>query len=593
MPDPIYPSNVISNAPAYTCLTDSIVLDGSVSNATITWATASNPTNILSSPLTLYSADTLNLVMYATYTTNGCTAQTSYMIPLDQVTSDGGLLGYSNFPNSLITDTINCFNPTLTLECTVVGSIPGTAQWILNSVPIGNQLVVGETDTVGMDPLFHTKSFQFQTLNPVNGCTQNFDVVLFFDVESPFVAPLSDGSLNCSQSSVVLTHLPTAGSVIEGWLDANQIQTGIQTLTASSVGQFYYQVQNTVNGCFNTDTVNVIQTTELMLDLIDDTLICPNQTITVSVSPINNTEFCTYNWSDGSQSQTTSAIGGVDTELSVIVSNTSGCIGYDTVQVMITDPVIAEFETVSSCTSSALQIISVTGGGGNYSYSLDNQNWQMSTAFTDLSLGNYTIYVKDDLGCIYNFDKTIDGSGAGPDLNFLVSTYNETGDTIAFVNISSFAGFDSLTWTIPSIANVFSADDSLMILSIDVEGWYDIQLNGFIDTCGYSFVKSVYFGNNSPLFDTENDTKGIDSLSLFPNPTTGMFTVSFTLGIEQNYTMVVTNLQGQPLSGMDYSGSGTSVTKDFTFPSGTPPGNYRLHIIADFDAEQHSIILSN
>lgn len=590
LPDPIYPSNVISSAPAYTCLTDSIVLDGSVSNAIITWATASNPTNSLPSPLILYSSDTLNLVMYATYNSNGCTAQTSYNLSVDQTTSNGGLVGYSN---QLITDTINCYNPTLTLECTVVGSIPGSAQWMVNSIPSGNLLTVTTSDSAGMDPIYQTTSFQYQTLNPANGCTQNYDVVMFFDLENPFVASQADASLNCSQSSVAIAHVPTAGNVVEGWLDANQTQTGLQTLTASNVGEFYYQVQNTQNGCFNTDTVNVIQTTELMLDLIDDTLICPNQTITVSVSPINNTEFCTYTWSDGSQNQTTSAVGGVETELSVIVSNTSGCIGYDTVQVMITDPVIAEFETVSSCTSSALQITSVTGGSGNYSYSLDNQNWQTSTAFTDLSFGNYVIFIKDDLGCTYNFNKTIDGSGAGPDLNFLVSTYNEIGDTIAFVNISSFAGFDSLTWTIPSIANVFSADDSLMILSIDEEGWYDIQLNGFIDTCGYSFVKSVYFGNNSPLFDTENDTKGIDSLSLFPNPTTGMFTVSFTLGIQQNYTMVVTNLQGQPLSGMDYSGSGTSVTKDFTFPSGTPPGNYRLHIIADFDAEQHSIILSN
>lgn len=587
---PIFPVNVISSSPAFTCLTDSIVLNGAVPNAAISWATSANPTNSLPTPLTLYSIDTLNLIMIATYNSNGCVAQTNYSLSVDQTPTNGGLVGYSN---QLITDTINCYNPTLTLECSVVGSIPGTAQWMVNSIPSGNLLTVTTSDSAGMDPIYQTTSFQYQTLNPANGCTQNYDVVMFFDLENPFVASQANASLNCSQSSVAIAHVPTAGNVVEGWLDANQTQTGLQTLTASNVGEFYYQVQNTQNGCFNTDTVNVIQTTELMLDLIDDTLICPNQTITVSVSPINNTEFCTYAWSDGSQSQTTSAIGGVDTELSVIVSNTSGCIGYDTVQVMITDPVIAEFETVSSCTSSALQITSVTGGSGNYSYSLDNQNWQTSTAFTDLSFGNYVIFIKDDLGCTYNFNKTIDGSGAGPDLNFLVSTYNEIGDTIAFVNISSFAGFDSLTWTIPSIANVFSADDSLMILSIDAEGWYDIQLNGFIDTCGYSFVKSVYFGNNSPLFDTENDTKGIDSLSLFPNPTTGMFTVSFTLGIEQNYTMVVTNLQGQPLSGMDFSGSGTSVTKDFTFPSGTPPGNYRLHIIADFDAEQHSIILSN
>lgn len=588
----IFHSQVLASSPFFTCLTDSITLDGLVSNALISWATTANPINVLPSSLTIYSIDTLNLIMFATYNSNGCTAQTAYSIIVDQTTSDGALTGYPNYPTVQMADTINCFNSNLALTCEVIGSEPGTAQWLINNTLSGDQLILNASDSVGMDSFFNTKVFQFQTLNSSNGCIRDYNVVIVFDLESPFAASNEDESLNCSQSSVILNHLATSGNVLEGWLDETLNQTGSQSLLVSNIGEYYYQVKDTINGCIAVDTVNVIQTSELLLDLVSDTLVCPNQQVNLTVAPINNSESCTFNWSNGSQNQSITAIGGVDTELSVVVTNASGCVGYDTVSISITPPVLATFDAVSSCTSGAIQITTATGGSGNYSYSLDAQNWQTNTAFTDLTLGNYTIYVKDDLGCVYSFNETLDGNGAVPDLNFLVSTYNEIGDTIALVNISGFTGFDSLIWSIPAISTVLSVEDSLLILSIDEEGWFEVVLNGYIDTCMYSFKKAVYFGTESPLFDENYDTKGIDSLVVFPNPTTGFFTVEFTLGIEQNYTIVVTNLQGQAIASMSYSGTGNTVSKDFNFPLGTPPGNYSIHIIADFDAAHQSIILS-
>lgn len=337
----------------------------------------------------------------------------------------------------------------------------------------------------------------------------------------------------------------------------------------------------------------VTQTTELLLDLLTDTLICPNKQVSVSVSPINNTETCTYNWSNGSNNQTATATGGIDSKLSVIVTNASGCIGYDTVNILITPPVVAQIDAVASCNTGSIQVATIAGGSGNYSYSLDGQTWQTSTAFTQLDFGNFTVYIKDGLGCIYSFNKALEGTAISPDINFLASTYNKIGDTIALVNISTFKGFDSLVWTIPSSANVLSIHDSLVMLSIDIKGWYEVVLTGYIDTCFYSFKKSFYFGNESPFFNTNNNSKGIDSLVVYPNPTSGFFTVDFTLGVEQDYTIIVTNLQGQAISGMTHSGSGNTVSKDFTFPQGMPPGNYRIHIIAEFDAKQQSLILSN
>ncbi|TBW30375.1 LamG-like jellyroll fold domain-containing protein [Gramella sp. KN1008] len=41
----------------------------------------------------------------------------------------------------------------------------------------------------------------------------------------------------------------------------------------------------------------------------------------------------------------------------------------------------------------------MSGGNGNYQYSLDNTNFTTSTTFTGLSAGNYTIFVKDEKNC--------------------------------------------------------------------------------------------------------------------------------------------------------------------------------------------------
>ncbi len=47
----------------------------------------------------------------------------------------------------------------------------------------------------------------------------------------------------------------------------------------------------------------------------------------------------------------------------------------------------------------------VAGGEGNsYSYSLDGENYTQDTSFVGLSAGSYTLYVKDELACVFAYD---------------------------------------------------------------------------------------------------------------------------------------------------------------------------------------------
>ncbi|MDA7762198.1 hypothetical protein N8927_03275 [Crocinitomicaceae bacterium] len=591
------PVNVASIAPVptvFNCSTDSLYMTNTTMDAAVNWALNTDPNNLLSG-YTIYDAnDSLDVICYLTYDANGCTAQQSYTIQTDVQSLGGEIVGYTG---SIPLDTLDCNNPSLTLECEITSG-NGTVDWIIGGAPSGTILNLSEADTAGMTSL-GLQTYVYTTTNLDNGCTANYNAVVYFDFTPPFVVPYSGpSSINCSASDLELVHTLSGGNVIEGWLDASGVNTLDNTLFTNSIGSYVYEVVSLDNGCVAEDVVDVELTTELLLLLQEDILLCDGQTASISVSPINNMEATTYTWSNGEIGQVIDVTGGIDNELSVIAENASGCIGYDTIQVITASAIVAELEASSGCTGGAIQVLSVTGGTGNYSYSMDQSTWQSDPVFSDLAFGMQTIFIQDDLGCVYSFDAVIDANTSSYDINFLASTYNVQGDTIAIVNISNYSGFDSIQWVLPMGAIVHSIDDSMLVMSMDVEGWYDITMIGHQDTCQYAFTNAVYFGDYAPVFDENYEQMGITSVLVYPNPTLlsgappGFFNVDIELGVAQNYAVLVTNMSGQPVPGMSQSGVGQSLSIEFTFPIGTTPGPYVIHIIADYDAQQENIILN-
>jgi len=578
-------NSIVLNPAAFSCNTTSMEVLADAPGNNIYWEYDGNTAIPLPNPFSVYSTDSLNFTAYAQQISNGCTNDFSIAIPTDVVTAPGSISGYGSITIPL--DSLSCNNPALSLTCEATN---GTANWLINGTPTGSPVLnLTEADTAGMSG--NIKVFTFQTTHGTSGCTQDFDVVIQFDFEPPFVADYSGNpSINCSQSTVEIVH-QTAGNPIEGWLDEFGTQTGNDTLFAAASGDYYYQATGT-NGCLNTDTVTVLQTQEMIVNLPSDTLICPGESVSIQANPIINTgETPTFSWSDGSTINSGSATGGQDSELSVIVQTNSGCIGYDTTDILITPPIIAFFSASSGCTSAAIQVDSISGGSGNYEYSLDQINWQISPAFGNVNIGSVDIYIRDDLGCIYSFNETVNPSNSGLAVNFLVPTYNALGDTTVAVSFESFSGFDSLNWIVPSSADIVFESDSLIAFSINSEGWYDISLVGFDDTCQYLTTQSVYFGVK-PDFDSTANDWGIQTISVQPNPTSGAFTLTAELGKEQNYTILLTSISGQAIPAMTVNNSGNQINESFQFPVGTAPGSYVLHFVSDFDAHQLTIILN-
>jgi hypothetical protein len=588
------PSTIVQVPGVFDCATDSLYMTNTTPGTIVNWALNSDPNNLLTDFIIYDANDSLEVICYLTYDANGCTAQQAYNIDVNDETLTGEIVGYTG---SIPLDTLDCNDPNLVLEC-VLSSGNGIVEWVIDGVGAGNTLNLSESDTVGMSAV-NTQTYVYATTNLDNGCTSTANAVIYFDFTTPFISSYSGpSSINCSASDLELIHDLSGGNVQEGWLDASGVNTNSNSLFVNTIGSYVYEVISLDNGCSVEDTIEILLTTELLLELQEDILLCDGQIGSITVTPINNTETTSYTWSNGLSGQTIDVLGGTDTEVSVIAENSSGCIGYDTITVNTASAIEAVLEASSGCTGGAVQVLSVSGGTGSYSYSMDAFTWQQDPVFSELPFGDQTIYIQDDLGCTYSFLATIDENTASFDMNFLASTYNAQGDTIAIVNVSNYTGFDSIGWVLPLGAIVHSIDDSMVVMSMNAAGWYDVTMLGYQDTCSYSFTNPVYFGDYAPLFDEDYEQMGITNVLVYPNPTLmsgappGFFTVDIELGIVQSYAVLVTNMSGQPVPGMSDNGVSQSVSIDFTFPLGTTPGPYVIHIIADYDARQENIILN-
>lgn len=580
---PSVPNNDVVLTPTeMNCNVDSLLINIVTPGLNVTWEYDLDPTLPISNPFYIYSDDSLSFTAYFVDAVNGCENSLSIAVPNNQTQAVGTLSGYPTI--TLPLDTISCNTPVLNLTC---GAIDGTASWTSTGT---DNLIITVADSAGMTN--NTQIFTYETIHNVSGCSQTFNAVIYFDLDAPFVAPYNGStSINCSDASVELIQTST-GNPIEGWLDAMNTQTNNDTLLVTTPGDYYYQVEGT-NGCVTTDTVTVDQNLSINVNLLTDTLTCSGNTVSIQANPVINTgETPTFLWSDGSTTNTGEAIGGTDTELSVIVQTNSGCIGYDTIQILITAPIDAYFSSSAGCSAGAIQVDSVFGGNGGYEYSLDQVNWQTTPAFNGVNFGPIAIYVRDNLGCVYDFQETVSSNATGLAVNFLAPTYTNLGDTAVAISYQSFPGFDSLNWVLPNNAVIAFESDSLVAFAIDTEGWYDVTLIGYSDTCQYSTTQQIFFGA-SPQFDTLNTSLGVQSILVYPNPTPDrFFTVDVELGTTQNYTIQVVSATGQPIQGLSASGIGQSISETFQFPQGAVPGSYVIHFICDYDVAQEIIILN-
>ena len=120
--------------------------------------------------------------------------------------------------------------------------------------------------------------------------------------------------------------------------------------------------------------------------------------ITISISPSNAS--LNYNWSNGATSnQITQLSAGI---YRVTITDSIGCQRTKTFNLTAPNEIIFDSLVATPIYSATNGTIYVIGNGGiaPYQYSINGTNYYSNTLFLGLSVGTYTVYIKDANGCM-------------------------------------------------------------------------------------------------------------------------------------------------------------------------------------------------
>ncbi|WP_076670043.1 gliding motility-associated C-terminal domain-containing protein [Pontibacter indicus] len=174
---------------------------------------------------------------------------------------------------------------------------------------------------------------------------------------------------------------------------AADIAAGAVTLTLESTGN---------GNCSPVRSTTRITFYKMEVNLTGTPVICNGTLGTITANVTGAQGALRYRWSNGA---TTATINGLSAgTYSVTVTDEKGCaITQSFTVTQVTGPAdFAATPTNTTCGNANGRIVvnGVTGGTAPYTYSKDGANFQTSTTFTGLAVGNHTITVKDANGCI-------------------------------------------------------------------------------------------------------------------------------------------------------------------------------------------------
>ncbi|MFC2087179.1 LamG-like jellyroll fold domain-containing protein [Bacteroidota bacterium] len=287
-----------------------------------------------------------------------------------------------------VTDTNGCVNTDSVLfvvhELPVINEVSDTALCDVSSVFIDvgfNASYTYHWNTGASTPYINITSEGLYRIDVVN--TENCSIsdsfnVTFFDLP---VVSISGNDNYCSGDSTLLD----AGDGFTEYIWQNSKTT--QTIYASVPDKYKVTITD-INGCSNSDSMNVIENALPEIVISNDTSLCPGDSLEIVVSSFD--DIISYLWSNG---DTTSSIHVVDSgKYMVSITNTNNCVSTDSMVFMNYDlPQIELGEDLLLCGGDS---IDVDAGEGFLSYAWNTgESTRIINADTS---GLYKVIVSDE-----------------------------------------------------------------------------------------------------------------------------------------------------------------------------------------------------
>jgi hypothetical protein len=461
----------------------------------------------------------------------------------------------------------------------------------LNATSPGPNVIFIWMDTSLMhypNPFYATVSgaYSAMAIDTMNGCFSTPIVQILNSWTTPpnLTLPSDSFNITCSSDSALLIGNSLTASATFQWTDSSSFNGGNPSYVTTQ-GVYYCVLTDTLNGCVTVDSAYVGFTPLLLVNGVNDTAICNGSGAVLNVAPIGGTAPFQYSWNNGGGNSALVTVYPSDTlQYIVAVVDGVGCSGFDTVNVNVPDPITDSVLSFQPCDpnqpTGQIQIYP-SGGAPPFQYSSDNGlTWQSSNIFPGLTYGNYQFVIQDALGCTHNTTGDIDTNSLSPSPDFIVSTSPELGDTIVLVDISNPRP-DSVVWDFPFGTEVTDSSMYAPVIIPGDTGNFTITMHAWYGTCEVVYTRLINVNPFDSLGAQPWGTNAIDSLVVYPNPNSGVFTTHVHLQSKQNFVILVTDANG-----LEHARVQVSDADEWTGTisvSNPVPGNYVLRVIAEYD----------
>ena len=531
------------------CSITSITLDGNSNtpNTTLEW---SGPNGFMSTDEDPTVTEPGMYVLVVTNNTNGCTAQATANVDLDDIEPGASAAG----------DTLTCSLPNFNLQ----GDSPtNNVSWSWSG-PNG----FNSTD---QNPNINESGNYVLTVTGPNGCTSVASVDIIADQTDP-VASASTDTLTCSVTDVVLAGGANT-TVTWDWSGPNGFNSTDQSPTTNEPGSYILTI-TAANGCTDTETIDVPQNVAVPnVSATGNTLDCNNPSVSIQGASV--TGGVTFGWSGpgGFTSNQASPTVNLDGDYTLTVTALNGCTASATVTVLIdTTTATLGANAPDTLTCSATDVViqaDVTNNGAV----LDNLSWSGPNGFSDtvedptvMEPGIYNLVATMTNGCTSEVSVEVSQDISLPDVGAQGDTLTCAITSLTIDGISVTPGA-SYSWTGP---NGFTSTDEDP--TVNADGIYTLTVtgpNGCTDTADATVELDIAEPGANAVSSNDLDCDDLESNLVATSPTGS---VTYDWGALGSTDTVIVNNPGTYdviITGPNGCTSLASVTVDQDI---TPPG---------------------
>ncbi len=336
--------------------------------------------------------------------------------------------------------------------------------------------------------------YQFTVFVSDNSCeisgrsSSSFTYIVDNSPDSTNIEVLSK-TTSCSSTDIIVNLKNTSGLTGLSWeifdednLSKSTNDTAKLFFKGSGWKKFFVILKATNSLCTFTleDSVFIAPQYSLNLNTIKDSTLCTQSALSIFTTPLNGTAPYNYLWSSNvgnnlsTQSSFTQNINTVGkSKYYVFVSDDNGCIGNDSTEITLTDPLIISAGNYPSICGNSVSVqlkANVTAGKTPFKYTwLPNNVTTDTFTVAPTTSTNYILKVEDGTGCIaYDTAKII----VAPQVSFTppptTTTCEGNSVTLQAINIVGVAPI-TFTWDSISATDKFTISNPTQSKAITIE----------------------------------------------------------------------------------------------------------------------------